>query len=59
VAGAAIVAGIERRAARIVRPRRWTLLSVLRGALNPLVDERMRRDPKVQSLLREVERRAG
>ena len=59
VAGEAIVTGIERRAARIVRPRRWVPLSVLRGVVNPLVDERMRRDPEVQALLREVERRAA
>jgi hypothetical protein len=32
---------------------------VLRGVLNPLVDERLRRDPKVQALLREVERRSS
>jgi NAD(P)-dependent dehydrogenase (short-subunit alcohol dehydrogenase family) len=59
VAGAAIAVGIERRAARIVRPRRWAPLSVLRGVLNPLVDERLRRDPEVQALLREVERRSS
>ena len=32
---------------------------VLRGFLNPLVDERLRRDPEVPALLREVERRAA
>jgi NAD(P)-dependent dehydrogenase (short-subunit alcohol dehydrogenase family) len=58
-AGTAIATGTERRAARIVLPRRWTPLSVLRGVLNPLVDERLRRDPKVQALMREVERRAA
>jgi len=58
-AGTAIATGIERRAARIVLPRRWASLSMLRGVLNPLVDERLRRDPKVQALLREVERRAA
>jgi NAD(P)-dependent dehydrogenase (short-subunit alcohol dehydrogenase family) len=58
-AGAAIADGIERRAARIVCPRRWASLSVLRGVLNPLVDERLRRDPAVQALMREIERRAA
>ena len=58
-AGTAIATGIERRAARIVLPRRWAPLSMLRGVLNPLVDERLRRDPEVQVLLREVERRAA
>src|SRR3954470_5621790 len=59
VAGEAIATGIERRAARIVCPRRWAPLSVLRGVLNPLVDERLRRDPEVQALMREIEHRAA
>ena len=29
-------AGIERRAPRIIRPRRWAVFSVLRGIVNPL-----------------------
>ena len=32
VAGEAIVSGIERRAPRIVRPRRWVVMSALRGS---------------------------
>ena len=38
VAGEAIVAGIERRAPRIIRPRRWRAISVLRGVVNPMFD---------------------
>ncbi len=38
VAGGAIVRGIERRAPRIIRPRRWRTISVLRGIVNPLFD---------------------
>ena len=38
VAGEAIVAGIERRAPRIIRPRRWRAISVLRGIVNPVFD---------------------
>ena len=38
VAGGAIVRGIERRAPRIIRPRRWRAMSVLRGIVNPLFD---------------------
>ena len=30
--------GIERRAPRIIRPRRWRAMSVLRGIVNPLFD---------------------
>ena len=57
VAGEAIVAGIERRQARIIRPRRWTILSVLRGVLNPLIQARAERDAQVQALLEEVDGR--
>src|SRR5918998_1196582 len=38
VAGEAIAQGIERRRPRIIRPRRWTLLSLARGVFNPLSD---------------------
>jgi NAD(P)-dependent dehydrogenase (short-subunit alcohol dehydrogenase family) len=58
-AGEAIVRGIERRAPRIIRPRRWALLSVLRGALNPLLDARMERDERVQAIARELDSREG
>jgi NAD(P)-dependent dehydrogenase (short-subunit alcohol dehydrogenase family) len=59
VAGEAIVRGIERRAPRIIRPRRWGVLSVLRGVLNPLLDARMERDARVQALARELDSREG
>ncbi len=59
VAGAAIVRGIEHRRARIIRPRRWTLMSVLRGVLNPITDARLERDATTQGLLREIDARAG
>lgn len=51
-AGEAIVHGIERRAPRIVAPGWWRVLSVLRGVLNPLIDARMERDPRVLELVR-------
>ncbi|HEY5143131.1 MAG TPA: short-chain dehydrogenase/reductase [Solirubrobacteraceae bacterium] len=59
VAGAAIVAGIENRAPRIIRPRRWTVLSVLRGVLNPLSDARMEREAAMHDVVREFDSRAG
>jgi NAD(P)-dependent dehydrogenase (short-subunit alcohol dehydrogenase family) len=59
VAGEAIVEGIERRSPRIIRPRRWTIMSVLRGILNPLTDAQMERDPKMRALLGEFDARAG
>jgi NAD(P)-dependent dehydrogenase (short-subunit alcohol dehydrogenase family) len=58
-AGRAIVRGIERRQARIIRPRRWTALSVLRGILNPLMDARMERDAETLAITRELDARAG
>jgi NAD(P)-dependent dehydrogenase (short-subunit alcohol dehydrogenase family) len=59
VAGEAIVRGIERRQPRIIRPRRWTIYSVLRGVLNPLSDARAERDEAAQQLIRRIDERAG
>jgi NAD(P)-dependent dehydrogenase (short-subunit alcohol dehydrogenase family) len=58
-AGEAIVRGIERRAPRIIRPRRWVVMSTLRGILNPLIDSRMERDAQVQAVARELDSREG
>jgi NAD(P)-dependent dehydrogenase (short-subunit alcohol dehydrogenase family) len=58
-AGEAIVRGIEHRRPRIIRPRRWVLMSVLRGALNPITDARAERDENALRLLREIDGRAG
>lgn len=58
-AGAAIARGIERRQARIVRPRRWAVLSALRGLVNPLTDRGMLTDAAAQDLVRRLDARAG
>jgi NAD(P)-dependent dehydrogenase (short-subunit alcohol dehydrogenase family) len=58
VAGEAIADGIQERRSRIVRPRRWTALSVLRGITEPLTDIRLRRNRDTQELLRELDARA-
>ena len=58
-AGAAIVRGIERRAPRIIRPKRWAAVSVLRGILNPLTDGYMVRDEEVQRVARELDERGS
>ena len=55
-AGEGIVRGIEKRSARVILPRRWALLSTLRGVIGPLVDEQMRRRADVQALVRELDR---
>jgi NAD(P)-dependent dehydrogenase (short-subunit alcohol dehydrogenase family) len=57
-AGQAIARGIERRQPRIVRPRRWVGVSMLRGVLSPLGDARMERDADLQQALRELDGRA-
>jgi NAD(P)-dependent dehydrogenase (short-subunit alcohol dehydrogenase family) len=59
VAGEAIVRGIERRRPRIIRPRRWTVVSVLRGILGPLGDAQMERDAATQAIVRELDARGG
>ena len=59
VAGEAIVGGIERRAPRIIRPRRWAALSVLRGIIGPLQDLQAERDERVLAITRTLDERAG
>ncbi len=59
VAGEAIVSGIERRAPRIIRPRRWAVWSVLRGVLGPLTDARAEREEETLAIVREFDARAG
>lgn len=54
-AGEAIVEGIERRAARTIAPKRWTVYSVLRGVLNPILDIRTERNGAIQAVLRDAE----
>jgi NAD(P)-dependent dehydrogenase (short-subunit alcohol dehydrogenase family) len=59
VAGEAIAQAIEQRKARLIRPRRWTVLSLLRGILGPLSDAQLERNPDAQALLREFDARSG
>ena len=58
-AGEAIVRGIERRRPRIIRPRRWTAVSVLRGILGPLSDAQLERDQRARAFLRQLDERSG
>lgn len=58
-AGEALAAGIERRAARTIRPRRWTGLFRLRGLVGPFVDEALTRDETVHSGIAAAEREAS
>ena len=59
VAGDAIVAAIEGRRPRVIRPRRWAPLSVLRGITEPMTDARLQRDRATQELLRDLDAREG
>jgi NAD(P)-dependent dehydrogenase (short-subunit alcohol dehydrogenase family) len=56
-AGAAVVKGIEERAPRIFAPKWWRYLSALRGLLNPLLDRRSERDPRIVAAIREADSR--
>jgi NAD(P)-dependent dehydrogenase (short-subunit alcohol dehydrogenase family) len=56
-AGRGIVDGIEKRAPRIIRPRRWAVFSALRGIINPLFDNRMIRDADTQEIVAELDGR--
>jgi NAD(P)-dependent dehydrogenase (short-subunit alcohol dehydrogenase family) len=60
-AATAMVDGIERRAPRVFAPQFLRYYSALRGVLNPVVDWRMRRDPKLLAVVRkaDVEGRAA
>lgn len=59
VAGEAIVRAVEERRPRVIRPRRWVVMSVLRGILGPLGDAHLERDEQTQAHLRELDARAG
>ena len=54
-AGEAIARSVERRAARVTAPRRWAVLSVLRGLFSPGLDARMARDPRLQAIVAEAD----
>jgi len=57
-AAAAVVRGIEERAPRIFAPKWWRYVSALRGILNPILDRRFDRDPKMIETIRAVEAEA-
>jgi NAD(P)-dependent dehydrogenase (short-subunit alcohol dehydrogenase family) len=52
-AGEAIAHAIERRKPRVIAPRYWTALSILRGVANPAMDALLERYPKAQAILRQ------
>ena len=52
---AATLQGIQRRAARIMVPRRWVPISMLRGIVNPISDWIIDRHRGIHALVRELE----
>jgi len=58
-AGGAIVEAIENRRPRLILPRRWAILSLLRGITEPMTDARLQRDRVTQELLRDLDAREG
>ena len=58
-AGEAIAQGIEQRKPRIIRPRRWAALSVLRGAFNPLSDARNERNATMRGIVAQLDARGN
>jgi NAD(P)-dependent dehydrogenase (short-subunit alcohol dehydrogenase family) len=58
-AAAAIVEGLRRRDPRVFRPRRWTVISRLRGVLGPALDSQLTRDRTVQDILGSLDARVG
>ncbi|AXI03278.1 SDR family NAD(P)-dependent oxidoreductase [Aquirhabdus parva] len=54
----AVIAGVESRASRIIAPKRWIPMSLLRGLLNATSDALLDRDRKVHQLIRSLEKRA-
>ena len=57
VAGEAIVRGIEKRAPRIIQPKRWTVFSILRGIINPISDRQLERDEATLEIARKLDAR--
>jgi NAD(P)-dependent dehydrogenase (short-subunit alcohol dehydrogenase family) len=53
---AAVVRGMQTRAARITVPKRWAPLSWFRGIAAPLSDALLDRDDKIHSMMRALER---
>jgi NAD(P)-dependent dehydrogenase (short-subunit alcohol dehydrogenase family) len=50
-----VVRGIERRAPRIIVPKRWVPVSLLRGIVNPISDIMLERNDEMQDLVLKLE----
>ena len=54
-AGEAVAEAVLRRRARVIAPRYWTALSVLRGVVNPAFDLLTAKQRRVQDVIRDAE----
>jgi NAD(P)-dependent dehydrogenase (short-subunit alcohol dehydrogenase family) len=54
-AGEVLARAVQRRAVSVMAPRRWRLLSVLRGIVNPVVDRRFGADQRLAEIIREAD----
>jgi NAD(P)-dependent dehydrogenase (short-subunit alcohol dehydrogenase family) len=54
-AGEAVAEAVVRRRARVIAPRYWATLSVLRGVVNPAFDLLTARQQRVQDVIRQAE----
>jgi NAD(P)-dependent dehydrogenase (short-subunit alcohol dehydrogenase family) len=55
----AIVDGLRRGKPRVFRPRRWSVVSRLRGIIGPGLDSKLTRDRTVQDILGRLDMREG
>jgi NAD(P)-dependent dehydrogenase (short-subunit alcohol dehydrogenase family) len=58
-AGDAVARAVERRAPRVIVPRAWRVLFVLRGILGPLMDRYMERAAPTQRLVQQMDARGN
>jgi NAD(P)-dependent dehydrogenase (short-subunit alcohol dehydrogenase family) len=58
-AAEAIVDGLRRRNPRVFRPRRWAVVSRLRGLLGPGLDSQLARNDTVQDIVGHLDAREG
>ena len=54
-AGEGVAGAIEKRAARLILPKRWYAVSAMRGVFNPIADQLMLRDPRFRQLARDLD----
>jgi NAD(P)-dependent dehydrogenase (short-subunit alcohol dehydrogenase family) len=54
-AGEVVARAVQRRAISVMAPRRWRVLSVLRGIINPVVDKRFGADQQLAEIIREAD----